>query len=133
MSDAISLRITGPLSRGVAVGRVQDCPDGMIVRISKPTRREDQSARFHAICSALAASSVEHYGKRRTKDEWKFLLVSGNAIALKEDGELMLGLEMERLMMRPSTTEMSVQEMSHLIEYAVYICAKNGLDLGDDK
>jgi hypothetical protein len=100
------------------VEAVQNAPDGMVVRISEPKRNLEQNDKFHAICSDLAASGLEWMGKRRTKDEWKVLLVSGHAVATKRGAEMVAGLENEFVNLRESTASMGIKRMSSLIEYA---------------
>jgi hypothetical protein len=105
-------------ARRRAVEAVQNAPDGMVVRISEPKRNLEQNDKFHAICSDLAASGLEWMGKRRTKDEWKVLLVSGHAVATKRGAEMVAGLENEFVNLRESTASMGIKRMSSLIEYA---------------
>ena len=76
------------------------------------------NAKFHAICSDLAKSTIEWAGKKRTSSEWKVLLVSGHAVATKEGSEMIPGLEGEFVNVRESTALMSKKRGSSLIEYA---------------
>jgi hypothetical protein len=134
MEDKLTLTITDPASRLVAQEFIANVPAGVLVRISKPTRSELQSEKFHAICTALAKSDViwpPKTGKRRTKDEWKFLLVSATTIAKGRKGELVPGLEYERVCLVPATSTMSVAEMSDCIEYGLMFCAKNLVQVKD--
>ena len=105
-------------ARRRAVEAVQTAPDGMVVRISEPKRNIEQNDKFHAICSDLAASELEWMGKRRTKDEWKVLLVSGHAVATKQGADMVPGIEGEFVNLRESTASMGIRRMSSLIEYA---------------
>ena len=105
-------------ARRRAVEAVQSAPDGMVVRISEPKRNLEQNDKFHAICDDLAKSPIEWMGKRRTKDEWKVLLVSGHAVATKRGAEMVPGLEGEFVNLRESTASMGIKRMSSLIEYA---------------
>jgi len=105
-------------ARRRALNAVQGAPEGMVVRISEPKRSGEQSDKFHAICADLAASRLEWMGKRRTKDEWKVLLVSGHAVATKQGAEMVPGLEGEFVNLRESTASMGIRRMSSLIEYS---------------
>jgi hypothetical protein len=106
-----------------AMQAIHRAPEAWVCEVRPPKRNSDQNRKFHAICRDLAESHVEWSGRRRTEEEWKFLLVSGHAVATGRPGEFMLGLEQERMMLRPSTAAMSVAEMTSLIEYAIAFCA----------
>ena len=118
-------------ARHGALEAIKRAPDGYVCEVRPPKRNGDQNRKFHAICRDIALSTVEWAGKRRSEDEWKFLLVSGHAVATKRPGEFMLGLEQERMMLRPSTATMSVGEMTSLIEYAISWAASHGVELKD--
>ena len=115
--------------RARALRLVSEAPDGWVVDIREPRRNEDQSALFHAICSALAASDLEWAGKRRSKDEWKVLLVSGHAVATKVGAEMVPGLENEFVNLREQTATMGRKRMASLIEYALAFCAQRGVEI----
>lgn len=110
---------------------VADAPDGYSVTIAEPTRNLDQNAKFHALCTDLARSSLTWAGKRRTADQWKVLLVSGHATATKEGAEMVPGIEGEFVNIRESTALMSVRRSSSLIEYTLAFCAANGVPLSE--
>lgn len=117
--------------RDRACDMVRIAPKGHVVHIRPAKRSLDQSAKFHAICGDMAKAGFDWGGKKRDADEIKFLLVSAHAVATKRPGELMLGLEGERVMLRPSTAAMSVAEMSSLLEYSIAFCAQRGIELQD--
>lgn len=93
-------------------------PEGTVVTFTEPTRSGGQSAKFHAICGDLARAGVLWMGKPRTAAQWKVLLVSGHAVATKEEAEMVPGLEGEFVNLRESTAAMSKRRSSSLIEYA---------------
>lgn len=109
-----------------AMEAVNEAPDGYAVRISPPTRNLEQNAKFHAICGDLAAK-LPYAGKKRTLEQWKFLLISGHSVATKEETEIIPGLEGEFLNLRESSAKMTVARMSSLIEYSVAYCAMNDI------
>lgn len=115
-------------ARRRAMACVAEAPDGFVVEVREPRRSGDQNAKFHALCSDLAASDVTWGGKRRTLAQWKVLLVSGHAIATKEGAEMVPGLEGEFVNLRESTAAMSKKRGASLIEYALAFCATNGLE-----
>jgi hypothetical protein len=115
--------------RSRALRLVSDAPEGWVVDIREPKRNEDQSALFHAICSDLAASDLEWAGKRRGKDAWKVLLISGHTVATKEGVEMVPGLENEFVNIREATSTMGRKRMASLIEYSLALCAQHGVEI----
>lgn len=105
----------------------RDALEGQVVEIKDPTRNSEQNAKFHACCSDIAKSGLTWMGKKRTALQWKILLVSGHAVATKEEHDLIPGLEGEFVNLRESTALMSVKRSSSLIEYTVCFMAQNGI------
>lgn len=100
-------------------------PEGTVVTFTEPTRSNEQSAKFHAICGDLARARVPWAGKPRDAAAWKVLLVSGHAISTKEGAELVHGLEGEMVNLRESTATMTKRRSSSLIEYAQAFAAQH--------
>lgn len=115
-----------PQARQRAAQAVLEATEGFAVRITPPTRNLEQSAKFHAICGDLARQ-LPYGGKKRTLDEWKFLIISGHSVATQQNTEILPGLEGEFLNLRESSSSMSVARMSSLIEYALAYCAMNNV------
>ena len=118
-------------ARNNAAKYINEAPDGYMVTVTEPNRNSDQNAKFHAICSDIARSKLPWAGKPRTGIQWKVLLVSGHAVATKEDGEIIPGLEHEFINIRESTALMSVKRSASLITYALAFCDLNGIELSD--
>jgi len=116
-------------ARQNAVDAVRTAPDDYMVTISQKTRTLDQNAKFHAICTDLAKAKAEWAGKPRTAAQWKVLLVSGHAVATKEDAEIVPGIEGEFVNIRESTALMSKKRGSSLIEYTLAFCAGLGIEV----
>jgi hypothetical protein len=91
------------------------------------TRSSEQNALFHALCGDIAASGIEWFGRTRTPDEWKVLLVSGHAIATGGRADMVPGLEGEPVNLRESTARMSVARKTSLIEYTLAFGAQKGV------
>lgn len=107
---------------------VKTAPDGFVVTVAEPTRNNDQNAKFHAICTDMAKAGAEWAGKPRTAAQWKVLLVSGHAVATKEQAEIIPGLEGEFVNIRESTALMSVRRGASLIEYALAFMAQQNME-----
>jgi len=118
-------------ARAGAIQAVKDAPDGFAVVVSEPTRNGEQNAKFHAICSDIAKSGMEWAGRKRTAAQWKVLLVSGHAVATKEDGEIVPGIEREFVSIRESTALMSVKRSASLITYSLAFADLNEIQLSE--
>ena len=99
------------------------------VVITPPKRTDGQSRRFHALCNDIERSGLQWFGKRRSQEEWKTLLVSGFSIVHKEGSEVVPGIEKEVVSLRESTRAMPRARMAALIEYASAFCAEHGVRL----
>lgn len=121
-----------PVARQRAIEAVRDAPDGYAVTVAEPTRNLEQNAKFHAICTDIAKSGLQWMGRMRSAEQWKVLLVSGHAVATKEEVEMVPGLEGEFVNVRESTALMSKRRSASLIEYAIAFAASHGIELGDE-
>lgn len=86
------------------------------IRISDYKRNLDQNAKFHAMLGDIAAQ-VQWCGKKLKPEQWKVLLISGHAVATKQEAEVVPGIEGEYVNIRESSAEMSIKRMASLIEY----------------
>ena len=127
--NKLQFRLVHKEARRRAAAACDSAPDGWLVTVREPSRSLDQNAKFHAICTDIARSGAEWMGKPRTADQWKVLLVSGHAVATKEEVEVIPGLEGEFINIRESTALMSVKRGSSLIEYTLAFCANHGIGL----
>lgn len=100
------------------------------IRISDYKRNIDQNAKFHALLGDIARQ-VKWCGKQLKPEQWKVLLISGHAVATKQEAEVVPGLEGEYVNIRESSAEMSVGRMASLIEYTVAWATGQGVRLTD--
>lgn len=99
----------------------------LTVEIKPETRTLDQNGKFHAICGDIAKSGFQWRGKPRSQLKWKLLLISGHAIATKEEVDIEIGLEGEFINLRESTALMSIKRGASLITYTLAFCDMNGI------
>lgn len=125
--------IRSPLIRANAMNAVRAAPEGYSVEVKPPGRSTDQNALFHALCEDLARSGFKWSGKERDAATWKVLVVSAHAIATKEPGQNIIGLEGELVFLRESTARMTKARSSSLIEYAIAWCATNHIPIRDPR
>ena len=132
MSEIKSRCLDNDYRRKMACGDVMTAPNGYWCKIVPPTRNLEQNSKFHAICSDIAKSGIEWAGKPRTAAQWKVLLVSGHAVATKEQADVVPGLEGEYINIRESTALMSKRRGSSLIEYSIAFAISNGVKLQEE-
>lgn len=119
MPERRTFRLISQEVRQRAIDHIWTVPDGFTCVVQEPTRNLEMNSKFHATCSELEKLKVEWFGKPRTASEWKVLLVSGHAIATRDEyPELVKGLEGETINIRESTANMSKSRGSSLISYA---------------
>lgn len=122
-----SVQIT-PANRKIVARQVYELPDGWWVSWSEERRTDPQSRKFHALCGDVARQ-LEWGGKKRTKEQWKVLFISGHAIATKQGADMVPGLESEFVNLRESSASMSKSRKASLLEYTLAFCAKNNVKL----
>ncbi len=61
------------------------------------------------------------------------LLISGHAVATKQEAEVVPGLEGEYVNIRESSAEMSVKRMSSLIDYTIAWATGQGVRFTDGR
>lgn len=127
--NKMQFRLVHSEARRRASSACETAPDGWLVTLKEPSRTLDQNAKFHALCTDIARSGAEWMGKPRTADQWKVLLVSGHAVATKEEAEIVPGIEGEFVNIRESTALMSVKRGSSLIEYTLAFCANKNIEV----
>ncbi|EGA4217212.1 recombination protein NinB, partial [Escherichia coli] len=86
------------------------------IRITDYKRNLDQNAKFHAMLADIARQ-VQWCDKWLKPEQWKVLLISGHAVATKQEADVLPGLEGEYVNIRESSAQMSVKRMASLIEY----------------
>lgn len=105
--------------------------DGTVVEFKRPTRSVEQNALFHAMLADVARTGPKWFGKRRTFDEWKTLVISGHAMATGRSAEVVPGIEGELVAIRESSAQMSVERVTSLIEYLYAFGAEHGVTFTD--
>lgn len=125
--------IRSPKILANCVRAIQEAGANARVTIAPAQRSNDQNAMFHAMCDDIAKSGLEWFGKPRSADEWKVLLVSGHAKATDGEVDIVPGLEGELVNVRESTARMSVARASSLIEYTQAFCTMQGIELRETR
>lgn len=126
--DEVSKRVfilAHPMARKGAIEAINDAPDGYRVEIRQATRSLDQNARMWALLTELARQ-VEWHGQYLTAENWKDICTA----ALKRQ-DVVPGIEGGFVVLGTSTRNMTVGEMSELIEFITAFGAQRGVVFKD--
>lgn len=111
---------------------IESAPLDYVCQIKQKTRKEDQSARFHAMCGDVSRQ-LQYMNRWLTKDQWKVLFISGHAMATGLGADIVPGLEGEFTNIRESSAEMSIKRMASLIEYVMAYGTDKGVKWTEPK
>jgi len=112
-----------PRARPNALEAVRLAPDGKVVRISDRTRTLEQNAKLWAMLSEIS-EQVEWYDQKLTPDDWKTVFT-----ASLRKARVVPGLDAGTLVpLGLSTSQMTVAEMSALIELISAFAAEHGVE-----
>jgi hypothetical protein len=130
VTDGIAIRLHGLNTRQLACEHVRQAPSGWLVTISPPPRTLDQSAKFYALCSQLAQSTLTWDGERQSKRAWHDLLLHGWMLATGKEPRLVEGLNgAGRVSLLMGTRDMGISEMSELIDFATAWAVEHGIEV----
>jgi hypothetical protein len=112
MSDKQMFRLVTPTARQMASRACINAPEGFVCEIKPRTRSLDSNAKMWAMLTDIA-KQVNWHGQHLTNEEWKDVLTA----ALKQQ-KVVPGLEGGFVVIGARTRNMTVREMSELIELA---------------
>ncbi|WP_349629711.1 recombination protein NinB [Escherichia coli] len=75
------------------------------IRITDYKRNLDQNAKFYAMVADISRQ-VQWCGRWLKPEQWKVLLISGHAVATKQEADVLPGLEGEYVNIRESSAQM---------------------------
>jgi len=111
-----------------AVNTIAAAPDGARVEVKAARRTLDQNSKLWAMLSDIAMQ-LPWDGKKRTPDTWKFLFLD----ALKREMEILSNLDGTGFVnIGRSSSDLTKQEMSDLIELMNEFGARHGVVFGDE-
>lgn len=125
LNDEIRLR---------AMEAVRDAPDGHMVVISEPKRRQIQNEKYHAMIGDIAAQ-VEYAGRKWDADDMKRLLVDEFAEEMRNagsplhhDSRVVPSFDGRRIVqLGIQTRDFYVKEAAQFIEYLYAFGAQHGV------
>lgn len=113
-------------ARQRAIDAVRAAPDGMVVEIRAKARSLDQNARMWAMLSDLSRQ-LQWCGRDLSPADWKCLLTAH----LKRH-ETVPGIDGGFVVLGAYTSQMTVRDMSDLIELMFAFGAENDVEWSDD-
>jgi hypothetical protein len=126
--------ITGPRSRNEAQQIVSRAPVGTRVEVKAAKRTNPQNDRMWAMLTDVALQ-VPWDGHKRIPDKWKLLFLDALRRELAEEEELLPALFAEggQVNVGTSSSDLSKNEMTMLIELIFKFGAEHGVVFADDK
>lgn len=101
-------------------------PDGWHVTFRPPTRSLDQNARMWAMLTDVS-EQVEWYGRKLSPEAWKCVF---SASLKKQD--VVPGLHGDFVVIGQSTSQMTIREMSDLMELMAAFGAERGVKFHEE-
>jgi hypothetical protein len=130
-SDGATVRLGGEHTRRIACKLIAEAPDGWVVKIGEEHRSLDQAAKFYALCSTLARSTLTWDGERQSKRAWHDLLVHAWMLATDRKARLLPGLNGGRVSLLLGTRDMTKSEMSELLDFTMAWATEHGVHVED--
>ncbi len=126
MTDRALYRLQHATARAMAVQHVQHAPEGYVVEIKPPTRSLEQNAKLHALLAEIA-EQVVWYGQKLCVEDWKRVFAASlqkvRVVPGIDPGSFVpVGLR---------TRDMTIPEMSDMIELALAFGAEKGVVFSD--
>ncbi len=120
-------RLSTPTARRNALQAVSEAPEGVWVWIKEETRSGGQNALLHAALSDIARQH-QHLGKSLSVDVWKRLCTAAWLREIGESPEMVPALDKKGFdVIFERTSQLSVKQMSSLIEWCLAFGAQNGV------
>lgn len=124
MSTKQSFILAHETARKRAMQAVVSAPQGFMVVVSEPARKDVQNSKIHAMISDIA-KVCQHIGRKWDLESWKRLLVDEFAdemraagTPLHHDGQVTPSLDGRRIVqLGIQTREFRVKEAAQFIEY----------------
>ena len=118
-----TLKLANDRVRATAHAWIDKAPDGTLVRFDQdPKRNLEQNAKMWAMLADVS-NQIEHNGSKHTPETWKLLFMH----SLGHQSRFESGLDGEVFPVGFRSSNLSVKEMSELIEWIYAWGAQNGV------
>ena len=122
-------------ARRRAAACCMESPDGYMVTVSEPMRRQIQNDKYHAMLDDISKQR-EFMGRKWDADDWKRLLVEAFAKTMREagtplhhDGRVVPSLDGQRVVqLGIQTRDFYVREAAEFIEFLYAWGAEQGVE-----
>ena len=108
---AKTIILRGDFHRDLARMLISNAPEGWAVTVKEPTRTLEQNALLHAMLGDISRQCP--MGWKKTPDTWKAILLH----ACGHEVQFEMGLDGQPFPMGLRTSNLSVRQMSELIEF----------------
>lgn len=124
--------INGPRSRSEALAIVGKAPVGARVEVKAAKRTLPQNDKMWATLTDIALQ-VPVEGKKHTPDDWKKVFLDALRAELDAEEETMPSIDgLRRVPVGNSSSDLSVEEMSLMIELMLKFGAEHDVTFGDE-
>lgn len=121
------LILSNPAVRERAIAWIKNAPDFTRVELKEPKRTVPQNDRMWAMLTEIATKALLG-GKRYSADEWKCIFLN----ALGQEMKFLPKLEGNGFVpIGHRSSDLSVKEMSDLMELMTAWCANNGISISE--
>lgn len=127
MSEKRLFQLSHDQARRNAAAWVMQAPAGYVVKVTPPTRSLEANAALWATLTDIS-EQVEWHGRRLSPESWKTMLTA----SLKKQ-DVVPGIDGGFVVMGSSTSKMTKQEFSELLELAHAFGAQHGVNFRDTK
>lgn len=126
------ITIHGPRSKQEAIHVIQKAPAGTRVEIKAAKRTNDQNALMWVLLTKLSLT-LPWGGRLRSPDKWKDLFMDGLRAALDDEQETLPAIDDSgrQVPVGQSTSDLSVEEMTMLIEIILKFGADHGIEFDE--
>ena len=135
MTDSRTFVLRDSAVRARLQAYLASLPEGLwevVVRPYKATRTLEQNAKMWAVLTDIS-KQVQWDGEWRTPEDWKDLVTAALRKIKNQEQRLCRGLEGGLVALGERTRQMSIEEMSEVIEYATAWGAMRGVRFGDER
>lgn len=124
--------VHGPRSKAEAISVVRAAPPGTRIEIKAAKRTSDQNALMWVLLTKLSLA-LPWGGARQTPDRWKRCFLDALREEMEDDPELLPALfnPARKVNVSDSSSDLSKEEMSMLIELIYRFAAEHEVDLSD--
>lgn len=113
--------LRGAAQKAYAHRAIDEAPKDAVVSVLEATRSTEQNAKLWAMLQDI--SRAEPLGRKHTRDVWKAIMMN----ACEHETQFVLGLDGNPFPMGFRSSQLSVPQMSELIEFMYWFGSEHGV------